>query len=850
MVYSWRGGGSFFCGVCAEVCGEEKKKFPVALTPNTSATNATTSLVPDSPRRDTPMMASDDKKRQLPSKVAAMKARKRQRVDSEAQRDDAKATTQPGKKLRLESLQWKEVDMPDRLGDFEGFYGLEEIDDVDVVRDGDILSFKQIEKPGKIGGKGKNKKGGTDDSVEVEDSGEGEASEWEGFGEDDEERVQPQEQVKPSQANGESNKPERKEKQKKEKADQKAKKDKKKGKQGDSPSNGAKPVGTVPFAGLLEEDVDDGIDTSAWNSLHLSNETMVAISQLKFGSPTRIQAAAIPEILAGHDVVGKAATGSGKTLAFGVPILESFLESQSSTKASKKGGKAPTALILSPTRELAHQISKHLTDLYTNGTFNSPMVATITGGLSIQKQQRQLETADVVVGTPGRLWEVISNGHGILKRFKKIKFLVVDEADRLLSEGHFKELEEILNILEREDEEDLEDEEEDGEKSEDDNGPSQRQTLVFSATFNKGLQQKLTGKAKWHGELLSNKESMEYLLKKLNFREERPKFVDVNPVSQMAEGLKEGLVECGAIEKVRKTSNCTQNNNANVGQDLYLYALLMFHPRTRTLVFTNSVSAVRRLYPFLTNLNLPALALHSHMAQKQRLRNVERFSTQPGSILVATDVAARGLDIKGVELVIHYHLPRTADMYVHRSGRTARGDNSGSSVLICAPEEVVGVRRLVAKVHANNDAPKSTYFMRSIDLDRRIVTRLKPRATLAKKIADTDVAKAKSNSAENDLLRQAAEDLGVEYDSEELEKPMGRGGRGNGRKKKEREAKSLSKDEIYSMRAELKSLLSQRVNVGVSPRYLTAGGVDVDALIREKESGRGEFLGRVEGLGL
>lgn len=276
----------------------------------------------------------------------------------------------------------------------------------------------------------------------------------------------------------------------------------------------------------------------------------------------------------------------------------------------------------------------------------------------------------------------------------------------------------------------------------------------------------------------------------------------------------------------------------------------MFHPKTRTLIFTNSVSAVRRLNPFLANLDIPVVALHSHMAQRQRMRSVERFSAQPGSVLLATDVAARGLDIKGVELIIHYHLPRTADMYVHRSGRTARGDSSGSSILICAPDEVVGVRRLVAKVHANSTSSKSSYYMRSIDLDRRVVTRLKPRATLSKKIADADVAKSKSNSSENDLLRRGAEDLGVEYDSEELEKPMGRGGRGNGRKLREREAKNLSKDEVRGMRAELKSLLSQRVNVGISARYLTAGDVDIDALLREQESGRGEFLGRIDGIGL
>ncbi|KAF4543230.1 ATP-dependent RNA helicase mak5 [Lasiodiplodia theobromae] len=780
-------------------------------------------------------MAPEEKKRQLPPKVAAMKARKRQRID-DASADAAKTTakksktTKPGEKVRLENLQWKEVDMPDRLGDFEGFFGLEEIDDVDVVREGDVVSFQTTKSV-------KKKGAGKEDTSSAGEEEEEEASEWEGFGEDDDNEAQaePAKEEAPAQSNGPTKNAEKK-KEKKDKKEKKEKKEKnKKSTQEDNKkTNGAAPIGTVPFAGLLGEDMDDGIDTSAWNRLNLSDEIMVAISKLKFGSPTRIQAATIPEILAGHDVVGKASTGSGKTLAFGIPILETFLEVQRTKKASKKGEKAPLALILSPTRELAHQISKHLTDLYTGGTFDSPSIATITGGLSIQKQQRQLETADVVVGTPGRLWEIISLGHGILKRFKKLRFLVVDEADRLLSEGHFKEVEEIMNVLEREDQADDEDEveEEEKEKDEKDDAPVQRQTLVFSATFNKGLQQKLTGKAKWHGDLLSNKESMEYLLKKLNFREEKPKFVDVNPVSQMAEGLKEGLVECGATEK-----------------DLYLYALLMFHPKTRTLVFTNSVSAVRRLHPFLTNLNLPALALHSHMAQKQRLRNVERFSAQPDSILIATDVAARGLDIKGVDLVIHYHLPRTADMYVHRSGRTARGESSGSSILICAPDEVVGVRRLVAKVHANN-ASKSSYYMRSVDLDRRIVSRLKPRATLAKKIADTDVAKAKSNSSENDLLRQAAEDLGVDYDSEELEKPMGRGGRGNGRKKKEREAKDLSKEEVHAMRAELKALLSQRVNVGVSPRYLTAGGVDVNALIREKESGRGEFLGHVEGLGL
>ncbi|KAH0128206.1 P-loop containing nucleoside triphosphate hydrolase protein, partial [Aureobasidium melanogenum] len=206
-------------------------------------------------------------------------------------------------------------------------------------------------------------------------------------------------------------------------------------------------------------------------------------------------------------------------------------------------------------------------------------------------------------------------------------------------------------------------------------------------------------------------ESMEYLLKKLNFREEKPKFVDVNPITQMASGLKEGMVECGGTEK-----------------DLYLYALLLLHPNARTIVFCNSISAVRRLTPFLQNLQLPVHALHSSMAQKARLRAIERFTSNnqnktnhKGSILLATDVAARGLDIPNVNLVIHYHLPRAADNYVHRSGRTARAGETGFSILICGPEEVAGVRRLIAKVHASsaaagaepaNDAAKNGYFIR------------------------------------------------------------------------------------------------------------------------------------------
>lgn len=307
----------------------------------------------------------------------------------------------------------------------------------------------------------------------------------------------------------------------------------------------------LPFAALEDDAVDDGADVSAWESLGLSPETLTSLSKLKFSTPTGVQRACIPSILEGHDVVGKASTGSGKTLAFGLPILEHYLEKERGEKkdeSEKEKEKVPIALILSPTRELAHQLQKHIYGMISNAPGANARTALLTGGLAVQKQQRLLETADIVIGTPGRVWEVLRSGQGLIRRMQGIKFLVIDEADRLLSEGHFKELEDILSSLDRVEEGDFE---VDGTGGENPQADSQRQTLVFSATFHRDLQQKLAGKGKWTGGDIMNKtESMEYLLQKLNFREEKPKFIDVNPVSQMAEGLKEGIVECPAMEKV------------------------------------------------------------------------------------------------------------------------------------------------------------------------------------------------------------------------------------------------------------------------------------------------------------
>lgn len=660
--------------------------------------------------------------------------------------------------------------------------------------------------------------------------------------------------------------------------------------------------------------VTENTDLSAWVALGLSPRLLDCIARLGFSRPTPIQAAAIPAMLSGEDVIGKAATGSGKTLAFLVPVVERWLEreeAQPSDKAlpeeeksdspetetaagrRKKGRsgdriKAPLALILSPTRELAHQIATHARNLVA--ALPSPLhVATVTGGLSIAKQRARLARgSDIVVATPGRLWEVLREDGSLMRAFREgVEFVIVDEADRLLSEGHFKEARDVLDGLDRY--ETVEGEEDSVPKLTD------RQTLVFSATFNKGLQMKLarpggassgkkngkSGGGKIVFDLNSTEQSMEHLLSVLRFRR-TPQFIDVNPVSQMAAGLREGVLECGALEK-----------------DLFLYALLLLRPAKRTLVFANSVNSVKRLARLLQNLRAAGgasgaiLPLHSHMAQKARLRAVERFAAElkdpkASAILLATDVAARGLDIPGIEMVVHYHVPRTADAYIHRSGRTARltagigGDETprGVSVLLCAPEEVVPVRRMVARVYASgssddqNDAetkgprrgPTPSFVLQTVDLDRTIVDKLRPRVQLAKRIADAVIAKERVGK-EDAWLRNAAEELGVELPSEDDDDESGKKrslsssvaslGKGSAAAKRSAArlrradaARGTTKAELAAMRHELDAMLNERLTAGpgVSARHLTMGGkVDVERLLEEQGKGEhGLWLGSVE----
>jgi ATP-dependent RNA helicase DDX24/MAK5 len=686
------------------------------------------------------------------------------------------------KAVKLNELKWQKVEFDGQLDDYEGFFGLEEIDDVEVVKEGERFTFKTTVE-------------GDEEDVAMEDAGasddaeENDDTSWNGFSDDEMKEDNHEKHADDTKA----------------------------------PHENKVVLGGSEFKHLDEVELgDDGEDEDEeenkkmydWQPLGLSSNLQGALAGLKFFKPTPIQTSAIPLILQGSDVVAKAETGSGKTLAFGIPIIETFVQQHEKPKGA-------WALILSPTRELAHQIGQHLLALCECGTFDKPRIAIVTGGLAVQKQERQLAKADIVVATPGRLNDVLNSGHkDILDRLKHVKFLVMDEADRLIGGSRifneFPEMEQILLALNR-----VED---------DDKKLVTRQTLFFSATFDRVLSIAL-GHNKFHqiSAKRYEEQTLEWLSSNFEFSDSSGlKWVDVNQNSRLAKGIFEGLVECGNMEK-----------------DLFLYAIMMLHPRTRTLVFLNSISAVKRVTPFLQNLNLPAQALHSNMVQKARLKAVEKFSSADSSILIATDIAARGLDIAGVQLIVHYHLPRTAEMYVHRSGRTARAQTAGTSIIICSPDEMGGFKRLIGKIHEMDNNRKRP--VQVIDIDRRVVSRLKPRANLAKKLADVTLAKEK-NGSEDQFLREAAEELGVEYDSEELDNGGGgKRGRGNARKKQERQDKQVSKEQVSAWRGDLKRLLAERINVGVSERYLAQGVIDVDSLLR---GDKGEFLGAARSIDL
>lgn len=284
--------------------------------------------------------------------------------------------------------------------------------------------------------------------------------------------------------------------------------------------------------------------------------------------------------------------------------------------------------------------------------YTNVSIACIIGGLAAVKQERLLKAnPHIVIGTPGRVWELIQGGNEHLQKINNLKYFVVDETDRMIEKGHFAELEEILQVLNNSE------------------GCTKRQTFVFSATLT--MIHELPQHSKKHKKkkpTMSKESRLNEFISMFGMK--NPKVFDITKTSGVAEKLIEARILCSLEEK-----------------DAYLYYILMNYPG-RTIVFCNSIVCVKRSASVLAHLNLTPIVLHGKMEQKQRLKSLENFQKREDSIMVTTQVAARGLDIPNVQHVIHYQVPTTGEDYVHRSGRTARADKEGLSILIMEPGEV------------------------------------------------------------------------------------------------------------------------------------------------------------------
>lgn len=358
------------------------------------------------------------------------------------------------------------------------------------------------------------------------------------------------------------------------------------------------------------------MDSNSFKLLKLSPEILASIQNLGYLQMTQIQAASIPLLLEGHDLVGRSQTGSGKTAAFALPILQKI----------RKEDKTPQALILAPTRELCEQILQEIRK-FSKGLKNIQVMA-LVGGQSSAAQIKSLEMgAQIIVGTPGRTLEFLKNR---LFDQSDLKTLVLDEADRMLDEGFTEEVTQIIELL-----------------------PSKRQTVFFSATFPESIEQL----------------SLKY--------QKDPKIVSV---------LQE-VTSAPLIEQFLYTSEKSEKIDT-------LMRILQQHPANSVLIFCRTKASVAEINELLREANVATSALHGDLEQVQRDQTMARFRSGSLRVLVATDVAARGIDIDHLELVINFDLPSTTDIYLHRIGRTGRAGKKGVAVSIADAFEATKVEEL------------------------------------------------------------------------------------------------------------------------------------------------------------
>ena len=361
-----------------------------------------------------------------------------------------------------------------------------------------------------------------------------------------------------------------------------------------------------------------------FKELNLSAPLLRAVQEAGYETPSPIQAAAIPPVLSGRDLMGCAQTGTGKTAAFALPMLDRL----TANPPRRKG--AIRALILTPTRELALQIGESF-EAY--GKYLKLRSTVIFGGVGQAPQVEALKKGvDILIACPGRLNDLIGQGFIDLS---DLEIFVLDEADRMLDMGFVHDVKKVIAKL-----------------------PKERQNLMFSATMPAEIEQLAAG-----------------ILRK-------PAFVKVDPVSSTVDRIQQSLYH---VEK---------------GNKKFLLPWLIKNlqpPVVNALVFSRTKHGADKIAKDLTKQGIPAAAIHGNKSQTARVTALENFKAGKTRVLVATDIAARGIDISELSHVFNYDLPEVPETYVHRIGRTARAGADGTAVSFCAPEEqeyLAGIEKL------------------------------------------------------------------------------------------------------------------------------------------------------------
>ncbi len=365
----------------------------------------------------------------------------------------------------------------------------------------------------------------------------------------------------------------------------------------------------------------------AFKKLDLIDPILKALTAEGYTTPTPIQAQSIPLILERRDLLGCAQTGTGKTAAFAIPILQLLYQH----KSEERGPHKIKVLILTPTRELAIQIDESFA---AYGKYTGLTHTVIFGGVSQLHQTNILRRGvDILVATPGRLLDLISQGFIDLKF---LKIFVLDEADRMLDMGFIHDVKRIITKL-----------------------PAKRQTLFFSATMPPEIQ-------KLANVLLTN-----------------PAKVEVTPASSTVDAIEQNLFY---VDKQDKPN--------------LLLHLLKDEIIQTALVFTRTKHGADKVVKFLHRANITAAAIHGNKSQNARQNALSNFKTGSLRVLVATDIAARGIDIDDLSHVINYELPNVPETYVHRIGRTGRAGNTGIAFSFCDTDEraeLKDIQKLIGK---------------------------------------------------------------------------------------------------------------------------------------------------------